>query len=507
MNSSAASSFRLKNLSTIGASRTRWAAWALAFGVLAIGCKSKEGAEPGQPGAAKTYDKGPHGGRLLSDGAFAAEVTIYERGVPPQFRVYFYDGGKPVAPSKVKLEIVLTRLGGRVDRFPFKPEQDYLVSDKVVEEPHSFDVSVVAESGGQHSWKFSQREGRVEMSDETVKSSAIEVSVAGPLVMRSELNLPGEIQFNADRLAHVVPRMTGVMREVRKNLGDEVKKGEVIAVLESRELAETKRAFVEATHELAFAKRAYEREEGLWKKNISSESSYLTQERLYHEALYKLQSAEQQLEALGIGKVGRDALLQPGSTLTRYELRAPFDGVITEKNVALGQAVKEFDDLFMVADLSTVWVEIAVYAKDLNDIKVGQDVTVRSEAPAMSATGKIAFVGALVAADTRAAKARVILPNAEHQWRAGLFVNVAVVQNEVPVAVAVKREGLQKFRDWDVVFIRSGNEFEARPLQLGREDGEWVEVLSGLSAGEQYASSNSFILKADVGKAGAGHDH
>ena len=268
---------------------------AIAFGALAVGCTRKEGADPVEPGAAKTSDKGPHQGRLLSDGKFAAEVTIYERGVPPKFRVYFYDGGKPLPPSRVSLEIVLSRLGGRVDRFNFEPEQDYLVSDKVVEEPHSFDVSVVAESGGKHSWNYSQREGRIEMSDETVKSSAIEVSVAGPKVMRSELNLPGEIQFNADRLAHVVPRMTGVLREVRKNLGDEVKKGEVIAVLESRELAETKRGFIEATHELAFAKRAYEREEGLWKKNISSEASYLTLERLYHEAIYKLQSAQQQL--------------------------------------------------------------------------------------------------------------------------------------------------------------------------------------------------------------------
>ena len=482
----------------------------LAF--LAVGCNDKSAVgtvEGDKAGAAKEYEKGPHGGRLLSNEKFQAEITIYERGVPPQFRVYLYNQGKVVLPGETTLRMDLHRLGGRLDSIGFTPEHDYLVGDKVVEEPHSFDVDVMAAWGGvKRTWKYSQTEGRVELSEEAVRTSGIQIETAGPVKMRSVLELPGEIALNGDKVAYIVPRLSGVIHEIRKNQGDSVKKGEVIAVIDSRELAEAKREFLETAQELEFSRKAFEREEGLWKKNIASEASYLAQERAFHEARLKHQSARQQLEVLGVGRGALQALLdEPDSILTRYELRAPFDGVVIEKRFASGQAVEEHDDLFTVADLSTVWVDVTVYARDLNAVKVGQRVTVRSDTVDAEATGSIIYVGSLVGADTRAATARVVLQDPERRWRPGLFVKVIVVQEEVTVPVAVKREGLQTFRDWDVVFIRVGDLFEARPLELGRKDGEWVEVLSGLSPGQKYASANSFILKADIGKSGASHDH
>ncbi|HEY6553149.1 MAG TPA: efflux RND transporter periplasmic adaptor subunit [Vicinamibacteria bacterium] len=475
-----------------------------------VGCGGKPPAAEaeGEP-AAKDYERGPHGGRLLQDGAFQAEVTIYERGVPPQFRVYLYSQGKPLPPAEAKLRIDLRRLGGRIDSIGFKPEGDYLVGDNIVEEPHSFDVVVDVERGGvKHAWKYSQAEGRVQLSDDAVRTSAIEVETAGPVEMRTSLELPGEIALNGDKVTHIVPRTAGVVREVRKNQGDTVRKGEVIAVIDSRELAEAKRHFIDAAFQLEFARKAFEREQRLFKEGISAEASYLSGERAHHEAGLKLRSARQQLEALGIGGPDLEALLDdPESDLTRYELRAPFDGVVIEKAVAAGQAVTEHEDLFRVADLSTVWVNVTVYAKDLNAVRVGQEVTVKSDALGAEARGKIVFVGSLVGGEARSAMARVVLPDPERRWRSGLFVTARVVQEVATVPVAVKREGLQKFRDWDVVFVRVGDHFEARPLELGRKDGDWVEVRAGLRAGEKYASANSFILKADVGKAGASHDH
>jgi cobalt-zinc-cadmium efflux system membrane fusion protein len=477
----------------------------------AVGCNGKGSAarvEGEQASSGKEYEKGPHGGRLLTDEKFQAEITIYERGVPPQFRVYFYDKGKPVRPQGITLRIELHRLGGQVDLIGFRPEGDYLIGDKVAEEPHSFDVRIAAErEGTNHTWRYSQTEGRVELSEEAVRTSAITIETAGPREMRSVLELPGEITFNGDKVAHVVPRMPGVIREIRKNQGDAVKKGEVVAILESRELAEAKRHFLETSQELDFARKVFEREEGLWKKNISSGADYLAAERAYQGARLKHQSARQQLEALGIGSGALRALREPNSTLTRYELRAPFDGVLIEKKVAAGQAVTEDEDLFTIADLSTVWVNVTVYAKDLNAVKVGQEVTVRSDTLGIEAPGRIVYLGSLVGEATRSAVARVVLPDLEGRWRPGLFVNVEVVREEVTVPVAVRREALQKFRDWDVVFIRVGKLFEARPLELGRTNAEFVEVLSGLKPGEKYAAANSFILKADVGKAGASHDH
>lgn len=462
-----------------------------------------------QETATKGFERGPHSGRLLSNGAFQAEVTIYERGVPPQFRVYFYDDSKPVPPDRVTLGVELQRLGGRVDRFEFSPEGDYLLGSGVVEEPHSFDVAVTAQYGGErHDWKYSQVEGRVQLSDEEVRTSAIQVETAGPVKLRSILELPGEIALNGDKATHVVPRTSGVVQEIRKSQGDAVRRGEVIAVIDSRELAEAKRSFIDTGSALEFERRAFEREERLWKRNISSEADYLAAERSRHEAELKHRSARQQLEALGVGREALQALLDnPDSVLTRLEVRAPFDGVVVQKSVAAGQAVTEDEDLFTVADLSSVWVNVTVYAKDLNAVKVGQEVSIRSDALGAETRGQIVYIGALVGGEARAATARIVLPDPARRWRPGLFVTAAVVQEEVTVPVAVKRDGLQKFRDWDVVFVRVGDLFEARPLELGRQDGEWIEVVSGLQAGEQYASANSFILKADVGKAGASHDH
>ena len=477
-----------------------------------VGCNGDPAVEQGQEDAAaasRDYERGPHRGRLLSDPDLQAEVTIYERGVPPQFRVYFYQGEKPVPPSAVSLRIVLHRLGGQVDDIAFAPEGSYLVGDKVVEEPHSFDVGVTASYAGKsHHWKYSQTEGRVQMSDDEVRTSAIGIETAGPARLHAVLDLPGEVALNADRVAHVVPRTRGVVQAVHKGQGDTVRRGEVIAVIDSRELAEAKRHFIDTAQQLEFARQSLEREERLWKRNIASEASFLEQQRAHREAELAHRSARQQLESLGIGRGSLQALLErPDSVLTRYEVRAPFDGVVIDKQVATGQAVTEDEDLFTVADLSTVWVKVTVYAKDLNAVRTGQEVTIRSEALGAEAQGRIVYIGELVGGESRSATARVVLPDPARRWRPGLFVTAKVTQEEVTVPVAVKREGLQRFRDWDVVFVRVGDLFEARPLELGRQHGEWVEVLSGLRPGEKYAAANSFILKADVGKAGASHDH
>ena len=211
--------------------------------------------------------KGPHGGKLFSDGDFRVEVTIYEKGLPPQFRVYAFEKENKVNPEEVKLTIDLHRLGGRVDKISFRKEGDYLRGDKVVEEPHSFDVKIFADYRGKSSkWEYSQVEGRVEMSQEVAAAGGIEIKTAGPASIRTTLELPGEIVLNKNRVAHIVPRLSGVVTEVRKNLGDRVRKGEVIAVIDSRELAEAKREYIESVHRLHFAQSSFVREEGLWKK-------------------------------------------------------------------------------------------------------------------------------------------------------------------------------------------------------------------------------------------------
>ena len=196
-----------------------------------------------------------------------------------------------------------------------------------------------------------------------------------------------------------------------------------------------------------------------------------------------------------------------GADLTRFEIRAPIAGVVTDKRISVGEALKEDSAVFTVSDLSSVWIEAPVAAKDLGAITGGQKATVRANVFGAKAEGRVAYVSALVGEQTRSATARIVLPNPEGVWRPGLPVTVEVVADEADVPLAVATDALQSVRDWQVVFGRYGDELEARPLELGRSDGRFVEVLGGLNPGERYAATNSFLIKAELGKAAASHDH
>lgn len=445
--------------------------------------------------------KGPHGGKLFTQDGYGLEVTIFEQGVEPEFRVYTYRDGKPLDPAASQVTLTLERLGRRPKTFTFVKDKDYLKGNAVVEEPHSFKVTIAAQSGNKpYRFAYEQVEARVAMTDEQLRQNKVEVLTAGPARIKSTLQLIGEIRFNEDRLVHVVPRLTGVVESAAANAGDRVKKGQLLAAISSQALADQRTELLAAQKRLALARTTFEREKKLWEEKISAEQDYLQAKNAMQEAEIALSSAQQKLASLGAGTAS-------GGKLTRYEIRSPIDGVVVEKHLALGEAVKDDASILVIADLSTVWAEMTVYAKDLNSVKVGQKATVKATAFESQSTGTVSYVGALVGAQTRTAKARVVLPNPEGAWRPGLPVNVELVAGEVEVPVAVSTEAIQSVRDWTVVFGRYGGDFEARPLDLGRSDGKFTEVIAGLDAGEQYAAKNSFLIKADLGKSGASHDH
>ena len=387
--------------------------------------------EGGHGGAAAAEAaKGPHGGRLLSDGDFATEVTIFERGVPPEFRVFFYEKGKPIDPTEEKLTIELHRFGGRVDKIGFAKREDYLLGDQEIVEPHSFDVKVIAERGGKtHRWEYDSYEGRTTMTPDAVKSSGIVIESAGPARIKTTIKVNGRVQPNEDHMTHVIPRYPGIVKKITKRLGDAVAKDEVVAIVESNES------------------------------------------------------------------------LQP------YEVKSSIAGTVIGKDVRQGEFVKEGEVIYSVADLSTVWVDLNVHRKDFDRLKVGEAVTIFAGEGMTNATGTVSYISPFGAEDTQTMLARVELPNPTGKWRPGLFVTGEIVVEEAEVPVAVKASALQSFRDWDVVFMADGSMFEIAILELGRRDSEWVEVVSGLKAGQKYAAENSFIIKADILKSGASHDH
>jgi cobalt-zinc-cadmium efflux system membrane fusion protein len=350
----------------------------------------------------------------------------------------------------------------------------------------------------------------VRLSAEELKEFGIELSTAAPGALHQYVELPGEIVLNADRLAHVVPRVPGIVRKVQKSLGDSVQDDEVLAVIDSRELADAKAAFLAAVEREKLALVNFKREERLWAKKITSEQEYLDARQALAEARIEKNSAEQQLHALGFSEAYLEGLPgHPDATYTRYEIRAPFAGTIIEKHLTLGEHVNADAAVFTIADLTSVWVDINVYQKDLVRIHKGQTVEFRPGNGIPPAIGTIAWVGPLVGEATRTAKARVVLPNPEGRLRPGLFVTARVAAAEATAGIVIPQSALQSFEGRTVVFVRTLKGYEPRPVETGRRDAARVEILSGLEAGQAFVSEGAFTLKAQLSKGafGDGHNH
>lgn len=405
------------------------AAGALLTAVILLAPDSEAAPEHGAAADAPA-EKGPNGGRLLrGDDGFALEVTIYEPDIPPQSRVYAYRNDKPVDPATVELSLELHRFD-RVDTFSYKPQDGYLQGDKVVEEPHSFDVKVSAKSAGKnYTWQYDSYEGRVEIPEASAKSAGIVAVKAEPRKLSARIHALGRISLNHDTAAHLSPRFAGVVRETRKQVGDMVRAGETLAVVEGNES------------------------------------------------------------------------LQP------FEVRSAGSGRVVEKRVSRGETVEAGQALYVVADLDTVWVDFTVYRADAERVRAGQKVEIRLADDEEPVAGTVSYVAPLLDAGSQSFSARAVVKNPVGKLRPGLFVEGDIVAGEVDAKVAVKEDALQSFRDWDVVFKQKGSIYEIGIVELGLHDGEWVEITSGLEPGDVYVTENSFVVKAEIGKSGATHDH
>jgi cobalt-zinc-cadmium efflux system membrane fusion protein len=347
------------------------------------------------------------------------------------------------------------------------------------------------------------------MSPAEMKQFDIEVAVAGAGNLESRISLQGEVALNEDRQSHIVPRTPGVVKEVRKTLGDSVKQGEVMAVIESRELADAKAEYLAAQEKTELAKAQLNREERLWKMKITSEEEYLNARQGFAEARIALRSAEQKLHALGFSHEYLKRLRNESDlSFTRYEITAPFNATVIKKHISLGEMLKDDTETFVIADLSTVWVNLNIYQRDVAEIRKGQRVLIGFGEETSLAEGRIAYVEPIVQEETRTALARVILPNPEGKWRPGMFVTAKVLTGDASVGIVIPELALQTLDERTVVFVQVPEGFEARPVKTGRRTGGEVEILSGLSAGERYAVRGTLTLKAQASKGDiGGHSH
>jgi len=342
---------------------------------------------------------------------------------------------------------------------------------------------------------------RVPLTDNQITQLGIEVAVAQGGRLPRSLTLPGTITLNTDRLVHLVPRLSGVVRDVRKHLGDAVRAGDILAIIDSRELADAKAAYLAASARVALTEENFGREKDLWEKKISAAQDYLTARQALAEARIELRAAKHKLSALGISEAGLQQLAsQLDTPLTRYEIVAPSAGTIIETYLTMGELLKDDTEAFRVADLSTVWVHCHVTPSALPLIRTGQRVTITANSSMPEATGTINYIGLLVSEETRTVVTRVVLPNPDGRWRPGLFVTAAITIGEAVVPLLIPKTALQTLDGQPSVFVQTAEGFVPRPVTLGQSNETHVEIIAGLQPGEPYAVTQTFLLKAELGK-------
>jgi len=370
-------------------------------------------------------------------------------------------------------------------------------------------TAVTADHGGDDT-EIHAEERLVHVAPEMLDELGIRIETAKSGSVELITELPGEVQVNGDRMAHVAPRVGGVVKEVFVSLGDSVRRGQILAVLESRELADAKAVFLATAERLKLADATFRREERLWKERISSEQDYLDARRGQAEARIERRAAEQKLHALGFSQDDLDGFVDKhDAEFTVYRLTAPFDGTVIDRHITIGETVDAGFPVLTVADLETVWIDLSVYQREIGVVKSGQTARVFTE-HGEEAVLEIDFVQPLVGEDTRTATARIVAPNTDHIWHPGCFVTAAVTTSQTRARVVVPASAIIRMADGDeVVFVEMDEGFEPRLIELGRRSKNGVEVVSGLEPGERFVAEGGFSLKAELGKDafGDGHGH
>jgi cobalt-zinc-cadmium efflux system membrane fusion protein len=354
-------------------------------------------------------------------------------------------------------------------------------------------------------------EGAIKLNDQQIAAAGIEVEQAKAGILSRRRSVPGLVTPSGDRIARVAVRLLGTVVELRKRLGDRVEQNEVVAVIESREVADAKSEYLATRLTDELQQTLFARATSLWQGKVMTENDYLRARTTAQDARVKFDTARQKLFTLGLSEEQIAALPnQPAASLRLQEVRSPIAGRIAERRVDLGALVGregQESELYVVVDLSELWVDLAVAPADLPAIREGQEITVAVGTSRERAPARIMFISPLLDRDTRAARVVASLANPDHAFRPGSFVTAEIALSQDHAEIVVPKTALQTIKGERVAFVRNERGFEVRQGATGREDDRAVEIVSGLFVGEAIAISNTFVLKAELGKAEAEHQH
>jgi cobalt-zinc-cadmium efflux system membrane fusion protein len=351
-------------------------------------------------------------------------------------------------------------------------------------------------------------EGKVTMTAEAQKQNGVVIAPAKKQRLAGVISSTGKVEANADRIAHVSPRISGKIVAVRASLGDSVSAGQALATLDSVELGEALGRYHQSKTRLALAQSNMDRIKGLVGKKIAARKDILQAETDYKTAQTELHTDEERLSLYGVSK---SDLQGDNRKKPLLPVRTPIGGTITEKHAIVGELSDPSRSLYTVADLSSVWVLVDIHEKDLAKVRKGQTATVMVGAfPDLKLKGRITYIADLVNESTRTVKARIEVANPGRKLKPEMFATVELaLAADAPLVLAVPEDAVQELDGKKLLFVTgNGTEFERRTVEVGRAAVGMVEVTGGLKEGERYAVKGGFVLKSEIKKGELeGHNH
>ena len=363
----------------------------------------------------------------------------------------------------------------------------------------------VAEEEEGHAESGHADSGHVKLSEAQLQASDLAIETAAMADFVTALALPGQLVLSTDREARISSPVSGTVRSAPIQIGSKVQAGDVLVTIESAQLSDASARYLSAKERLGLAQSLFTREQALWQKKISAEQDYLAARGALAEARIEAQSALQSLMSLGLSEKNARAL-KAGSHLARFALRTPISGTLLSKDLTLGEAVGSDKPLFRVADLSVLWIDLAIPVNDLSLVRAGQPVWVSNKS-GQKTKGQVVFVQPELDSASRSGSVRVQIDNAQGAWRSGEFVDAMIQTDEPKQAISVPVSAIVMIENEPSVFVEGSEGLAPRVVKVGNRSGDRQEIISGLSAGERFVTGNVFVLKADLSKSEAEHAH
>ena len=380
----------------------------------------------------------------------------------------------------------------------------WLSSKKTESEGRGYDEGNAEQSDEDSSEEGHAEEGEIQLTSQQMVEQGLKVAVASTGLVEKLTTLPGKLVVNTDQQAHISPNFSGYIEQVNVALGQSVQKGQTLAVLIVPELIDQQANLRMAQVNLDLARKDYQREQQLWSQGVSAKQDYQRAENAYRQAQITVQSSQARLNALGAS----------GNNNGRFLIKAPISGVISQKDIVVGENVQLADQLFVIENLKDLWLEFNLPNTSNIQLQVGQILNFKTNGSDQNYQAKVQTLNPEADLQTGRLQVRAKVTTQADVLRPNVLVNVFVTDAQAKTALRVQKKALQQVEGKPVVFVIESEEkglvhLKAQPIEVGvsSQDGQWLEVISGLTEGQKYIAQGSFLLKSELEKDEAGHGH